>query len=95
MSARVIDTTRRWPCDITVRVTRVPARPLISDAAKVCERLASEVAPTLVIRSPELSPALAAGESGNTSLIISPSGWLPTSIPIPLRWGLSWLWKAW
>jgi hypothetical protein len=45
-----------------VRVTLVPARPLISDAEKSTERLASEVEPTSTMTSPRASPAFSAGE---------------------------------
>ena len=75
MLARRTMIVRRWLPRRTVSVTLVPARPLISEAAKSGERLASEVEPTSTIMSPRARPALAAGEPGNTSWTSSPWGW--------------------
>ena len=65
----------------------------MSDAEKSTERLASEVDPTSTITSPRARPALAAGESWNTSWTSRPWDSTLMSIPIPLRCGLSWFWK--
>ena len=83
-----------FPCKI-VSVTRVPARPLISCEPKFAGRLASDVVPTATITSPRWSPALAAGDPGNTSSTSSPRDSACTSTPIPLRCGLSSLRKPW
>src|ERR1035441_7216285 len=90
MSARINETLRTCAPLSTVSDTFVPARPLIRADENSAERLASEVEPTWVIRSPRFRPALAAGDPANTSTTFRPLGSGATSIPIPLRWGLDW-----
>ena len=88
--ARVTVIVRFSEPRITVSVTLLPASPRISLEPKSADLLASESEPTATITSPRLSPAFDAGESSNTSTTRRPLFSFWTSIPIPLRCGLSW-----
>ncbi len=74
----------RW----TVIWTVVPGLPRISPEANWDERPASRVEFTCTISSALSRPALAAGEFGNTSMILSPCLIGSTLTPIPAKCGL-------
>jgi hypothetical protein len=69
----------------TVRVTDVPARPLIRVVASSDDAPLSGRPLTAVISSPGLSPPLAAGEPLNTVRMRSPFGTSSTFIPTPSK----------